>query len=49
MILNAPQNPTGGVIDPADLERAAAAIGRTPAWVLTDEVYARIAYDGAAP
>ena len=49
VILNAPQNPTGGVIPAADLERAAAAILRTPAWVLTDEVYARITYDVEAP
>ena len=49
VILNAPQNPTGGVIPPTDLGRAAAAIARTPAWVLTDEVYARITYDVEAP
>ena len=49
VILNAPQNPTGGVIPRADLERAAAAIARTPAWVLTDEVYSRITYDVEAP
>lgn len=49
VILNAPQNPTGGVIPLADLERAAAAIERTPAWVLTDEVYSRITYDADAP
>ena len=49
VILNAPQNPTGGVIPLADLERAAAAIVRTPAWVLTDEVYSRITYDVEAP
>ena len=49
VILNAPQNPTGGVIPLADLERAAAAIARTPAWVLTDEVYSRITYDVDAP
>ena len=49
VILNAPHNPTGGVIPRADLERAAAAIERTPAWVLTDEVYARITYDVEAP
>ena len=49
VILNAPQNPTGGVIPAADLERAAAAILRTPAWVLTDEVYSRITYDVEAP
>ncbi len=44
VILNAPHNPTGGLIPAADLERAAAAILRTPAWVLTDEVYSRITY-----
>ena len=49
VILNAPQNPTGGVIPLADLERAAAAIGQTPAWVLTDEVYSRITYGHEAP
>ncbi|WP_411277395.1 pyridoxal phosphate-dependent aminotransferase [Gaiella sp.] len=49
VILNAPHNPTGGVIPGADLERAAAAILRTPAWVLTDEVYSRITYDVVAP
>ncbi len=49
VILNAPQNPTGGVIPRVDLERAAAAIERTPAWVLTDEVYSRITYDVEAP
>ena len=49
VILNAPQNPTGGVIPAADLERAATAIARTRAWVLTDEVYSRITYDVEAP
>ncbi len=49
VILNAPHNPTGGVIPAADLERAATAILRTPAWVLTDEVYSRITYDREAP
>jgi aspartate/methionine/tyrosine aminotransferase len=49
VILNAPQNPTGAVVPLADLELAAAAIVRTPAWVLTDEVYSRITYDVEAP
>jgi aspartate aminotransferase len=49
VILNAPHNPTGGVIPRADLEQAAAAIERTPAWVLTDEVYSRITYDVEVP
>jgi len=49
VILNTPENPTGGVIPPADLEAASRSILRTPAWVLTDEVYARITYDAPAP
>ena len=49
VILNAPQNPTGGIIKMEDLQAAAAAIARTPAWVLTDEVYARITYGDEAP
>src|SRR3954454_8812348 len=49
VILNSPQNPTGGVITLEDLQAAASAITRTPAWVLTDEVYARITYDVEAP
>jgi aspartate/methionine/tyrosine aminotransferase len=49
VILNAPQNPTGGVIPAADLRAAAAAILETPAWVLSDEVYCRITYDVESP
>jgi len=45
VILNAPQNPTGGVVPEADLRRAAEAILQTPAWGLSDEVYRRITYD----
>jgi aspartate aminotransferase len=49
VILNSPQNPTGGVITLEDLQAAALAIARTGAWVLTDEVYSRITYDRTAP
>ncbi len=48
VILNSPQNPTGGVLTPEEVRAAAAAIARSDAWVLTDEVYARIAYDRPA-
>jgi aspartate aminotransferase len=44
VILNSPQNPTGGVTPAADLAGAAELILATPAWVLTDEVYARLIY-----
>lgn len=49
VILNSPENPTGGIIPAADLEQVAHAILRTPAWVLSDEVYARITYGQPAP
>ena len=49
VILNSPENPTGGIVPASDLEAAARAIARTPAWVLSDEIYSRITYDAAAP
>ena len=49
VILNSPQNPTGAVVSGEDLAGVAEKILRTPAWVLSDEVYARIIYDADAP
>ena len=49
VILNSPANPTGGIVPARDLDAAADALRSTRAWVLSDEVYARIAYDEAAP
>jgi aspartate/methionine/tyrosine aminotransferase len=47
LILNSPANPTGGVLTRSDIERIAEiAIGHD-LWVLTDEIYGRILYDGA--
>ena len=46
VILNSPQNPTGGVVPPDVLEESARLIQRTGAWVLSDEVYSRMVYDG---
>jgi aspartate aminotransferase len=46
VILNSPNNPTGGVIGADDLGTAAEMILAGPAWVLSDEVYRRITYDG---
>ncbi len=48
IILNSPSNPTGGVMPRQDLEHIAAAAQRYNAWVLSDEIYARIAFDGVA-
>jgi aspartate/methionine/tyrosine aminotransferase len=47
VILNTPHNPTGGVLESTDLAEAAALIAQTPAWVLADEVYSRLLYDGS--
>lgn len=47
VILNSPQNPTGGAASAADLAAAADLIRDTRAWVLSDEVYSRILYTGA--
>ncbi len=46
IILNTPANPTGGVIPQADLEHIAAAAQKYDAWVISDEIYARLVYDG---
>jgi aspartate aminotransferase len=44
VILNAPHNPTGGGLATQDAEAIAALLGGARAWVLSDEVYARISY-----
>jgi aspartate/methionine/tyrosine aminotransferase len=46
IILNSPQNPTGGVLGRADIERAAAAIGDRNILVLADEIYSRLQFEG---
>jgi aspartate aminotransferase len=46
IILNSPSNPTGGVIPPADLEHIAAQAEKYDCWIMSDEIYARIVYDG---
>lgn len=46
VILNSPHNPTGGVLPPAAVETAARLIEQTDAWVLSDEVYSHIVYEG---
>jgi aspartate/methionine/tyrosine aminotransferase len=48
VVLNSPANPTGGVMPRADLEHIAAAAQRYGFWVLSDEIYSRLVYDGKA-
>jgi aspartate/methionine/tyrosine aminotransferase len=47
LIVNSPANPTGGVLTRSDLERIASLAIEHDLWVLADEIYGRILYDGA--
>jgi aspartate/methionine/tyrosine aminotransferase len=47
LILNTPQNPTGGILKLADLEAIAEILRLHPQiWVFADEIYSRLLYDG---
>jgi aspartate aminotransferase len=46
VILNSPQNPTGGVVGPEETAEAARLIAESSAWVLSDEVYSQMLYEG---
>jgi len=47
IILNSPQNPTGGVLGKEDLEKIAKIAIENNLWVMSDEIYSRIVYDEA--
>jgi aspartate aminotransferase len=49
VILNSPCNPTGGVLSRETLEHVAAAARERDLWVLSDEIYSRLVYEGEAP
>lgn len=46
IILNSPANPTGGVIPLEDLKHIAKQAQKYDAWILADEIYSRLVYDG---
>jgi aspartate aminotransferase len=47
LILNSPQNPTGGILKRPDLEAIAEVLRQHPqVWVFADEIYSRLLYDG---
>jgi aspartate aminotransferase len=46
IILNSPQNPTGGILTKIDIERIAAAIGDRNVMILSDEIYSRLIFEG---
>ena len=49
IIHNSPSNPTGGVSPTTVLEQIANAARRVDAWIISDEIYGRLVYDGEAP
>lgn len=46
IIINSPQNPTGGVLSKRDIHEIADAIGDRNILVLSDEIYSRLIFDG---
>lgn len=46
IILNSPQNPTGGILSRRDIEQVAAVIGDRNIMVLSDEIYRRLQFGG---
>ena len=47
LILNSPQNPTGGIIPKKDMEAIAEILRKHPqVWIFADEIYGRLIYDG---
>jgi aspartate/methionine/tyrosine aminotransferase len=46
IIINSPQNPTGGVLQRRDIEQIAQVIGDRNIMVLSDEIYSRLLFDG---
>jgi aspartate/methionine/tyrosine aminotransferase len=46
IIINSPQNPTGGVLSQSEIKRIADAIGDRDIMVLSDEIYSRLLFEG---
>ena len=47
LILNSPQNPTGGIIPKKDMEAIAEILRKHPQiWIFADEIYGRLIYEG---
>ena len=47
LILNSPQNPTGGIIPRKDIEAIAAIMRKHPqVWIFADEIYSQLCYEG---
>jgi aspartate/methionine/tyrosine aminotransferase len=46
IIINSPQNPTGGVLTSEDMKGIAELAEKHDAWILSDEVYSKMVYEG---
>src|SRR5215467_6487912 len=46
VIVNSPQNPTGGVLEKKDIDDIARAVGDRNVIVLSDEIYSRLIFEG---
>ena len=46
IIINSPQNPTGGILTKQDVQDIAAAIGDRDIMILSDEIYSRLMFEG---
>lgn len=47
IIINSPQNPTGSMLTAEDVNGIADMVRGRPIWVLTDEIYSDLAYEGS--
>ncbi|MGB3137808.1 MAG: pyridoxal phosphate-dependent aminotransferase [Nodosilinea sp.] len=47
-VLNSPSNPTGMVYSPAEIAALAEVVVESDIWVVSDEIYEKILYDGAS-
>ncbi len=46
VILNSPSNPTGSVYSPEELRALASVLVKKDVWVISDEIYEKLVYDG---
>jgi aspartate aminotransferase len=47
VILNSPHNPTGSVLGAKELDEIASLLRKRDVWILSDEIYSKIIYEGA--
>ena len=49
LMINSPHNPTGSILTAGDIAALTAIVGRTGIFIVSDEVYEHIIFDGAPP